>query len=203
MTLRPLALLPVIGVLAACAGGPVGSPSAGPLLGPTGGPAPGTVGSTGTNSPVLATIGPSSYRDATMANAPFTLGRTDLLAGDPLRAVGVALDLERMTYAAEVDPFWQTARDSLLQPVLQIGRRQMREAIGIPDRASPELVIPALTTAGEALSRNDRARASTALAGIGRPDTLDRLSNLPRLRRVEEAGQRAGQEFNRAGRERG
>lgn len=194
MSLRPLALL--LPLLAACA--------------PPGGTAPETSANTGattaglgSTSALLPNVGPVGYRDATLANAPFTLGRTDLLAGDPLRAAAVAGDLERLTYAAEVDPFFQTARDSLLQPVLQIGRRQMRGALGIPDRASPERVIPALAAAAEALSWNDRPRAAAVLATVGSPDTLDRLSNLPRLRRVEEAGQRAGQEFNRGGRDRG
>lgn len=134
--------------------------------------------------------------------APFEIGRPGQLSGNPARAAQAAAEIEAFTAAAETDPLWTHPRDALLLPRLQIARREFRGALGIPAAIPPAVAIRAFAGAAQALQRYDTTSAQAALAPVGGAATLARLSDLPRLPRVEEAAQAVAIEVNHPGRDR-
>ncbi|WP_376094677.1 hypothetical protein ACE7GA_01590 [Roseomonas sp. CCTCC AB2023176] len=140
----------------------------------------------GTQDP-LYRIGVADYGRGLALEAPFVYGRTDTLAGDPLRAARAARDVEGFAYLLESDPLWQTTRNGTLQPQMQIARRELRAALGMPDAVPSDVAAARFGAALEALAANNLPAARDVLTPLAGPGTLDRLSALPRLRRVEEA----------------
>ncbi|WP_424135197.1 hypothetical protein [Roseomonas chloroacetimidivorans] len=128
--------------------------------------------------------------------APFEFGDTERLAGRPAEAARVAAEIEAFARATEINPLWTHTRNALLQPQLQIARREFRQALGVPPSTPPEVAIRAFADASQALSQYNTPAAEAALAPVGGAATLARLSNLPRLPRVEEAAQALAIEVN-------
>jgi len=128
--------------------------------------------------------------------APFELGDSTRLAGNPTASARAAAEIEAFAHAAETDPDWTHPRDALLLPKLTIARQEFRQALGIPGTVPPPVAIRALAGATHALERYDETTAVASLAPIGGAAVLQRLSNLPRLRRVEEAVQAVAIEVN-------
>jgi len=134
--------------------------------------------------------------------APFTLGRSERLHGRPAEAAEAAATIEAFANAAETDPLWTHPRDAALLPRLQIARREFRGALGVPASVPPAVAIRSLAAASEALRRTDGPGAVAALGPVGGAPVLARLSDLPRLPRVEEAAQAVAIEVNQPNRHR-
>ena len=128
--------------------------------------------------------------------APFEFGDTSRLAGNAAEAAKAAAEIEAFAHAAQTDPAWTHPRDAALLPKLQIARREMRAALGLPASVPPPVAIRAFAGAADALLRYDSQAATAALAPVGGAATLARLQNLPRLPRVEEAMQAVAIEVN-------
>ncbi|MFC0384542.1 hypothetical protein [Muricoccus vinaceus] len=129
--------------------------------------------------------------------APFEYGQTEKLAGRPAAAAEAAAQIEAFANAAETDPLWTHPRNATLLPQLQIARREFRQALGVPSATPPAVAVNAFAQASAALAQADTRGAELALAPVGGGATLARLSNLPRLPRVEEAAQAVAIESNR------
>jgi len=128
--------------------------------------------------------------------APFEFGDTARLVGNPTASARAAAEIEAFTRAAETDPEWTHPRDALLLPKLRIARREFREALGIPGAVPSPVAIRALTGTYQALERYDETAAVASLEPLGGAAVMARLTNLPRLRRVEEAMQAVAIEVN-------
>lgn len=156
----------------------------------------------------LYQYGIADTRRGLALEAPFVFGRTEALAGDPLRAARTARDIEGFAYLLEEDPLWRTPRNATLQPQMQIARRELRAALGVPAEVPSEVATARFDAAYRALAANNLPAAREVLTPLAGPATLDRLAALPRLPRVEEAAaaiaNEAGQARNpRSGRGRG
>ncbi|WP_426958114.1 hypothetical protein [Muricoccus radiodurans] len=148
---------------------------------------------------VLSEIGLGDPLRAAAQDAPFAYGRPGAVAGNPARAAWAAAEIEWFANALETDPLWSTPRDATLQPVVQIARREVRQALGIAPGVPPRVAIAALGSAADALARGDRRAAEAALDAPGFPGgaaTLARLGSVTRLPRVEEAAQALANEAN-------
>lgn len=134
-------------------------------------------------------------------HAPFILGDTALLAGQPARAARAAVQMEVLAAGFESDPGFSHQAPGSVRHATGLGRAEMRRAIGIAPDASPELVIDTLRDAAAALDAGSPARAEAALSSPAYPAgpaaTLARLSRLPYLPRVSEAAGAAWQEVRR------
>ena len=134
--------------------------------------------------------------------AAFEYGQPGQLTGRPADAAQAAAEIEAFAAAAETDPLWTHPRDALLLPRLQIARREFRGVLGIPASVPPAVAARAFAVAAQAMRRYDIPSAQAALAPVGGAATLARLSDLPRLPRVEEAAQALAIESNHPGRDR-
>ncbi len=134
-------------------------------------------------------------------HAPFMLGDTALLAGQPARAARAAVQMEILAQGFSQDPIYSHEASGSVQHATALGRAEMRRAIGIAPDASPALVIDTLRDAAAALDAGSPARAEAALSGpaypAGAAATLARLNRLPYLPRVAEAAGAAWQEVRR------
>ncbi|MFH5924497.1 hypothetical protein [Roseomonas xinghualingensis] len=128
--------------------------------------------------------------------APFEFGETERLRGRPAEAADAAARIEEFANAAETDPLWTHPRNPTLLPQLQMARSEFRQALGISPRVPNTVAITALDGAARALYRYNTPAAEVALAPIGGGTVLARLSNLPRLPRVEDASQALAIEAN-------
>ena len=130
-------------------------------------------------------------------NAPFQFGALDKQRGQPAK---VALSLTQLEYLASQIPasgYWQNQVSGTTILALQLGRTEMRRALGIRPDAQPAAVMSGLRGAATALEAQDAAGARTALSTpdftLGGEGTLQRLANLPPL---PQAAAAAGQVNN-------
>jgi hypothetical protein len=128
--------------------------------------------------------------------APFEFGDTEQLKGRPAEAAEAAARIETFANAAETDPYWTHPQNATLLPQLQIARRELRTALGISPRVPNQVAMVSLGEAARALYAYNTPAAEAALAPVGGAPVLARLSDLPRLPRVEEAFQAMAIEAN-------
>ncbi|MBP0443707.1 hypothetical protein J8J14_02855 [Roseomonas sp. SSH11] len=150
-------------------------------------------GGGGTVSEVTSRIGLSDPLRDVARTAAFEGTNT---AGSPRAGARLAAETEAFAHAAETDPAWTHPRDATLLPKLQIARREMRGALGLPASVPPPVAIRAFATAVDALDRYDTPAAIAALRPVGGAAMLEQLGNLPRLPRVEDAMQAVAIEVN-------
>ncbi|MGG5808998.1 hypothetical protein [Falsiroseomonas sp. CW058] len=125
-------------------------------------------------------------------------GDTARLAGRPAQAARAAVQLEVIADSFETDPLYRHEVSGEALHAMRVGRRDMRDALGIAADAPPGPVIVALREAAAAIDAGSPARAGAALGGpMFRPDTLARLSRLPALPRVRDAAGAAWVEMRR------
>lgn len=138
--------------------------------------------------------------------APNTLGDTSRWAGRPVEAAEAAAELEFLANEFATNPRYAAEANPAVPQQLDVGRREMREFLGISPAAAPELVIAALRRASGALRTGSRAGAEAALSGpaftYGPAATLGRLASMPRLPRVSEAAGGVAAEIDRLSRRR-
>lgn len=134
-------------------------------------------------------------------HAPFMLGDTALLAGQPARAARAAVQMEILAQGFGRNPLFSHDAPGSVQHATRLGRDEFRRALGIAPDAPPDLVIDTLRDAAAALDAGSPARAEAALSSPAYPAgpaaTLARLSRLPYLPRVAEAAGAAWQEVRR------
>lgn len=124
-------------------------------------------------------------------------GNTAAWRGNPIAACFGAAQLEYLNRNLATNPrFDQTANFST-QHSIREGQRELRTAAGIPSQADSARLENDLRLAVRDLSTGSRGAADVRLAAYG-PGLIDRLTSLPRLRRVEEAAGAAANEFSRA-----
>jgi hypothetical protein len=133
--------------------------------------------------------------------APFELGDTSHLAGDPARAARATAQLELVAQAFREDPLYMHVVSGWALNATRLGRAELREAIGIDQAAPPGVVIAALREAALSLDEGDTGGAAEMLSAhafpLGGATTLGRLGTLPRLPRVAEAASAASREIHR------
>jgi hypothetical protein len=133
--------------------------------------------------------------------APFRLGDTSRLAGDPVAAARAVILLEFIDDAFRTDPRYRHDVSPANQQIIRRGRDEMRATIGIAPDAPARPLIEELRDFANTLEAGSLARAEAALSGpmfpLGAAATLQRLRNLPRLPRVSEAAGAATNEINR------
>ncbi len=141
-----------------------------------------------------------SVRGAAL-HAPFILGDTALLAGQPARAARAAVQMEVLAQGFAANPIYTADASGSVLHATALGRAEMRRALGIAPDAPADLVIDTLRDAAAALDAGSPARAEAALSGpaypAGAAATLARLNRLPYLPRVAEAAGAAWQEVRR------
>ncbi|WP_270935800.1 hypothetical protein [Falsiroseomonas oryzae] len=161
-----------------------------------------------TQDPAATYIGGigDSVRGAAIG-APALFRDTSRFAGQPAAAARAAVQLEFLEEAFRTEvPYSITASGTVLN-ALRVGQQEMRQAIGIAPDAPNGQVIVQLREAAAALDAGSPARAEAMLTGpafpLGGAATLARLSALPRLPRVAEAGMAAFMEIQRMDSDRG
>lgn len=141
-----------------------------------------------------------STRGAALA-APWWLGDTSRLAGNPAQAARAAVQMEVLADSFETDPRFSHEVSGATLHSVRVGRREMRQAVGIAPDAPPVAVVAQLREAAAALDQGRRARAEAALSGPmfpgGGAAALGRLARLPYLPRVAEAAGAANDEIRR------
>ncbi len=139
-------------------------------------------------------------RDAAF-HAPRNLGDTSRWQGDPAGAAMAAAQLEFLARAFREDLIRAAQTDPGTTHALDVGRAEMRAALGIAANADGALVERQLRAASLALRGGSPARAEAALSAAfftaGPQGTLARLAHLPRLPRVREAAGAAAAEIAR------
>lgn len=120
-------------------------------------------------------------RGAILASA-YVFGQPSSVAGDPAAAATALGQLEYLAVEIPTGPTWRDF-DPLVAPMLQQGRAEARQAMGLRPGASGQSAVDGLYAAAAALRAGDRARAEAALAPIApQPGvTLARLAALPYL----------------------
>jgi hypothetical protein len=133
--------------------------------------------------------------------APWEFGDLSHWNGQPAAAARAVSVLEQLADALATDPFWTPEVSPTVVIQLQQARAEVRQALGIDPRATPDNVRAALETAAYALDRYDREAAAVALTGpaFHQPgaETLHRLETLPRLPRASEAASGVAAEMGR------
>jgi hypothetical protein len=139
-------------------------------------------------------------RGAALA-APWWLSDTSRLQGQPAQAARAAVQMEVLADSFETDPRYQHEVSGAGLHSVRLGRRNLRENLGIAPDAPPAAVVAQLREAAASLDRGQRARAEAALSGpmfpAGGAATLQRLASLPYLPRVAEAAGAANAEIRR------
>lgn len=131
-------------------------------------------------------------------SAPWWLGDTGRLAGQPAQAARAAVQLEVIAHAFETDPRYRHDVSGSALHSVRLGRTELRRAIGIAADAPPDVVIPRLRAAAAALDVGAGAEAEAALAApTFEAASLTRLGQLPPLPRVAEAAGAAWMEIRR------
>ena len=141
--------------------------------------------------PPLAGYGPRSPAQNAIEGAAEAFGDTRALAGRPADA---AVAVSRLEWAALAVPADRTFFNfsAITPPALTAARWEVRRALGIQTGAPGTAVIAGMEGAAAALARGDQAGASAALPGpVFAPDTLARLSSLPRLAQANQATRKA------------
>lgn len=124
-------------------------------------------------------------------------GDTSAWRGNPIAACFGTAQLEYLARNfTENARFDSTANFTTIHTVQQ-AQRELRQAAGIPASATSARLENDLRLAVRELSIGNRPAAEARLAAYG-PGLIDRLTNLPRLRRVEEAAGAVASEFSRA-----
>ncbi len=124
-------------------------------------------------------------------------GDTSAWRGNPIAACFGTAQLEYLNRNFTTNArFDSTANFNTIYTVQQ-GQRELRRAAGIAENVPPARLENDLRLAVRDLSIGNRPAAEAKLAAYG-PNLIDRLTSLPRLRRVEEAAGAAASEFSRA-----
>lgn len=135
-------------------------------------------------------------------HAPWWLGDTSRLAGQPAQAARAAVQMEVLAEAFRSDPRWMHTASLQAWHGTGLARAELRAAIGIAPDAPSDLVIASLRDAAAALDAGSQVRAEAALTGpafiVPPQDAIRRLSTLPRLPRVTEGANAAFAEMRRA-----
>jgi hypothetical protein len=133
--------------------------------------------------------------------APSTIGDTSRWAGRPEQAALAAEQVEFLASEMRSNPRYAPEVNPAVTQQLDRARAEMRGYLGIAPDARPELVIPALRRAAEALADGSRARAEAALSlpafTAGPVETLARLSAMPRLPQTAAAAGMVSSEIGR------
>jgi hypothetical protein len=153
--------------------------------------------------PSDAVIGAGDPTRAAAFNTAYVFNAPSTLAGNPAEAARAAANFE---YLAVEIPHGARYRglNALLQPQLEAGRMELRDAIGIRADAPPQAVIDNLYAAHRALRASDTAAAEQILGrpvfAAGGPETLKRLAALPPMPKVGFAANSTQREIDRADR---
>ena len=116
--------------------------------------------------------------------------------GNPIAACFGTAQLEFLNRSFTTNArFDSTANFSTVHTVRE-GQRELRSAAGIPAAADAQRLENDLRLAVRDLSTGNRAAADARLVAYG-PGLIDRLTSLPRLRRVEQAAGAAATEMQR------
>jgi hypothetical protein len=137
-------------------------------------------------------------RGAVLA-AVYAFTRPERLHGNPAAAARAVADLEWMAATLPFEQQWIAANPATFSQ-LNLGRDEVRAALGLDGAAPPDRVAAALGQAAVALDRQDRAAAAGALAPVapgGGQGVLRVLDSLPRLPRAAEATSMADREMLR------
>lgn len=133
--------------------------------------------------------------------APSLLSDTSRLQGRPVEAARAVIGVELIADAFETDPRYMHEVSGPALHALRLGRRELRQAVGIAADAPPQVVISRLRSAAFALEDANFVAAERALAAptfpAGGQATLARLAGLPRLPRASEAAGAAVAEISR------
>jgi hypothetical protein len=116
-------------------------------------------------------------------NAPFQFGALEKQRGQPAKVALSLTQLEYLTAQIPASGYWQNQVSGTTILALQLGRTEMRRALGIRPDAQPAAVM----------SVGARAALSTSDFTLGGEGTLQRLANLPPL---PQAAAAAGQVNN-------
>lgn len=123
-------------------------------------------------------------------------GDTSAWRGNPIAACFGTAQLEYLARNfTENARFDSTANFETIHAMRQ-GQQELRQAAGIAANVPAARLESDLRLAVRDLSLGNRPAAETRLAAYG-PGLIDRLTGLPRLRRVEEAAGAAASEFSR------
>ena len=98
-------------------------------------------------------------------HAPFILGDTALLAGQPARAARAAVQMEVLAQGFAADAPFRHDTSGSVQHATALGRAEMRRALGIAPDAPADLVIDTLRDAAAALDAGSPARAEARASG--------------------------------------
>ena len=124
-------------------------------------------------------------------------GDTSAWRGNPVAACFGTAQLEFLNRNFADNPrFGGTTNFETIHNVGE-GQRELRRAANIPLSVPAPQLENDLRVAVRELSTGNRAAADARLAAYG-PNLIDRLTNLPRLRRVEIAAGAAAAEFSAA-----
>jgi hypothetical protein len=150
--------------------------------------------------PVLAGQGTRDPGLNAIEGAAEAFGNTAALRGRPADA---AVAVSRLEWAALAVPADRSffVYSTITGPGLTAARWEVRRALGIATDAPGPVVMAGMEAAAGALARGDAAAAGAALPPpVFAPDTLARLSALPRLPQANQATRRAQQdlEFGRS-----
>ena len=147
------------------------------------------LGACAAQPPPDALASDDSLRAAAM-EAPSVLGNTSRYAGDPAGAARAAAHMEVLAVGFRYDPVAAPNVAVNWQQLVEMGKVDMRRAVGIAPGAQGSAVIVQLRRAAAALEAGNRAEAEAALSGPmfpgGAAATLARLNALPYLPRVAE-----------------
>lgn len=134
-------------------------------------------------------------------SAPYWLGDTSRLQGLPAQAARSAVQIEVIADAFETEPRYMHEVSGPALHALRVGRRELRQVLGIAPNAPPGRVTFRLREAAAALDGGQLPAALAALSDpiftAGGEATLTRLATLPRMPRVSEAAGAAWTEVRR------
>ncbi|MCB4822309.1 hypothetical protein [Roseicella aerolata] len=138
--------------------------------------------------------------------APRNLGDTSRWAGKPADAAIAVGQLEFLAHEMATNPRYAPVVNPAVPQTLQWARTEMRDYLGIPAAADPQLVIEAMRRTAASLRAGSRAQAEATLSGpsfpAGPAAVLARLSAMPRLPRTAEAAGMVASEMERLERQR-
>ena len=156
------------------------------------------------NAPYLWGIG-DPVRGAAL-RAPRNFGEPSRWAGNPANA---ALAVEQQEFLASelaTSPIYAPVLNPAVVQTLQRGRAELRDYLGIPASADPQVVIEAMRRAGSALRAGNQLGAEAALTGpafpLGPKVVLERLGAMPRMPQTVAAAGMVASDFDRLDRQR-
>jgi hypothetical protein len=138
---------------------------------------------------------------AAVINTAYAFGTPASLAGKPEEAARAAANFEYLVIEIPYGARYRTL-NAILQPQLEAGRVELRQALGVRPDAPPQQVIDALYAAARALQAGDPMAADRILSNQnftgGGAVTLATLAALPPLPRVATAAVNTQQELQRS-----